>query len=98
MATQHRIGKVATAVKRDADGTLRVIYHSTAVVTVEASGRITLDHGGWKTSTTKTRMNQASNQLSLGFTVSQKKRNWFVSIDGHEIPFTHTPLVVREGE
>lgn len=93
-----RIGKVSTKVKKDADGITRVVYHHTAVVTVEPSGRVILDHGGWMTATTKVRMNQASNQLGLGFTVWQKKGKWFVAIDGQEIPFDHTPLVVREGE
>jgi len=98
MASQQKIGKVATSVKRDADGTLRVTYHHTHVVTVDSNGRITLDHGGWMSATTKTRMNQASNQLSLGYVVYQKKRKWFVAIDGSELPFDHTPMVVREGE
>ena len=94
MATQQRIGKVATTVSRDRDGALRVVYHRTAVVTIAPTGAIVLDHGGWKTATTKTRMNQASNQLSLGYCVYQKDHNWFVSFKGRDIAFDQTPLTL----
>ena len=95
MASRYKVGKVGTKVRRGNGGALVVAYHGTPVVTVSEGGKITLDHGGWMTATTKTRMNQASNQYNLGFTVYQKNRKWLVAIDGKEIPFDETPLVVR---
>ncbi len=80
MSQQHRIGRVATSVKgRMKNGLLSVVYHATEVVKVE-DGFITLDHGGWLTTTTKTRMNQASNQFGLGFYVFQKAGEWFITL------------------
>ena len=89
MATMQRIGKTATTVARDADGVLRVTYHATAVVTVAADGTVTLNSGGWRTATTKARMNQAANQLGLGFSVYQEKGDWYVrNLDwDNPIPF-----------
>lgn len=63
-------------------------YHSTAVVQVHPGGHITLNSGGWRSATTKLAMNQASNQDNLGFWVSQRDHEWFVTWQGTEIPFT----------
>ena len=78
MSQVHTLGKAHTKVTRKGDGELRVAYHNTDVVVVHANGNITLDTGGWRTLTTKTRMNQASNQFGLGFQVHQAKGQWFV--------------------
>jgi hypothetical protein len=45
------------------------VYHRDAVV---------LNSGGWRTVTTKSRMNQASNQYDLGYQVYQHNFQWFV--------------------
>ena len=82
MSQTHTIGKHATTVGRDVDGTIRVTYHSTNIVTVNPDGSVRLDSGGYRSATTKTRMNQASNQLGLGFTVFQKDFDWFVVYKG----------------
>ena len=79
MAQQHKLGKRNTTVSRTKAGIVRVTYHSTDVVTVYPSGTVVLDTGGWRTATTKTRMNQAANQLELGFSVHQQDYDWFVS-------------------
>ena len=81
------VGKVATSILTDDDGMTKIIYHSTPVVKFNDK-RIILNSGGWRTSTTKIRMNQAANQFKLGFSVHQKKYDWFVSFDGDDaIPF-----------
>lgn len=100
MSRSDTIGRTATLVDRR-NGVLRVIYHSTAVVTVEPDGTIILDTGGWRTNTTKLRMNQASQQFNLGYSVYQKDHRWFVS-SGHDEPdvefngYTHTILSGRQ--
>ncbi len=73
-----------------------VIYQGTRVVHVYPSGEIRLDTGGWKTSTTKRRMNQASTQYNLGFRVLQKNFNWFVRFDGKDIPFDNQRLWISK--
>ena len=65
----------------------RVIYHETPIVQWTPE-QITLRTGGWRTVTTKRKMNQASLQFGLGFQVFQRKFDWFVLFDGIETPFT----------
>lgn len=77
MSQQQTVGKTSTTVVQDEAGTLRVTYHSTVVVKA-TKNEIVLDTGGWKTATTKTRMNQASNQYGLGFRVRQVDGEWLV--------------------
>ena len=77
MALLTRVGTVATTISTNEQGHTQVVYHSTPVVTF-SSKFIVLNHGGWMTSTTKNRMNQASHQFNLGYTVYQKAFNWFV--------------------
>ncbi len=85
MAQQHTIGKSNTTVKT-VNGVTTVTYHATAVVRFDAK-TITLDTGGWNTVTTKTRMNQTSNQFDLGFTVYQKDGIWSVHFKGANLTF-----------
>ena len=87
MGQNHTVGAHATTVARDRTGTLNITYHSTVVVSVADDGRITLDSGGHRTSTTKTRMNQAARQYGLGFEVYQRARAWYVRVGGCVLPF-----------
>ena len=79
----HTVRGTATTVQ-SGNGSTNVVYHTTTVVSFN-SERITLDTGGWRTNTTKTRMNQAANQFDLGFNVWQKDYEWFVTCDGNRI-------------
>jgi len=86
MAQTQRLGKGNTTVKGNAAGDLSVVFHSTEVVK-KVNGVITLRNGGWRTATTRTRMNQASNQFGLGYTVTQKDYDWFVIYKGATLAF-----------
>ena len=88
------ISKNNTRIERDGDHAIRVILHNTCVVEVTPT-EITLNSGGWKTTTTKARMNQTSNQFGLGFGVFQKDFDWFVSWDGKDIPFQDNMVIFR---
>lgn len=94
MARTNRIGSHATNVLRDGTGRIIVRYHSTDVVTVEPDKRIVLNTGGWMTATTKLRMNQAANSLSLGYSVFQQARKWFVSWRGNVLPFNSDTITL----
>jgi hypothetical protein len=72
MAQQHNVGSHATTVRRDKAGVLSVVYHQTEVVRADAN-TITLDTGGYFTSTTKTRMNQAARQSTRSATPSTRR-------------------------
>ena len=63
------------------EDTTKVIYHETAVVTFNKY-TILLDTGGYKTRTTKLRMNQTSQVYNLGFKVFQKNKKWYVEFNG----------------
>lgn len=82
---QHRVSGVATKILRDG-GKVTVTYRGTPVTSFTDS-KIELNTGGWKSNTTKTRMNQASNQFGLGYSVFQKDREWFISYKGTTKPF-----------
>ena len=95
MGQTRRVGSHKTIVKADMSrGNLRVTYHSTDVVTVTPK-MIRLNTGGYFTNTTRTRMNQASNQYGLGYTVYQKNYAWFVKFKGKIYPFKNRTLTLR---
>lgn len=78
MSQTYKVGRVHTTVHTDEDDITHVKYHSTDVVRFN-SQYIRLCKGGWQTATTKSRMNQASNQFNLGYLVYQEDFDWFVS-------------------
>ena len=62
-------------------------YRGTPVAS-RLGNRITLNTGGWKSKTTKLRMNQFANNFCSGrFSVYQKDYSWFVVVNGSTIPF-----------
>ena len=93
MAQQHKLGTHKTNIITE-DGMTKIIYHSTVIVRYR-EGVILLDSGGWQTSTTKTRMNQASSQFGLGYSVYQKNFEWFVVFKGETIPFKDGMVLMR---
>jgi hypothetical protein len=93
MSRFDTVGKAATKVDKDGDR-IRVTYHSTTVVDVNAK-TIRLNTGGYFTNTTKVRMNQASKQFSLGFRVYSMNWSWFVDYKGKTINFEGNVLELR---
>ena len=78
MSQQHKIGSHKTTV-RVKDNILSVVYHSTEVVRADLTKKsLWLDNGGYKTATTKTRMNQALSQFDIPIRVFQRKYHWFI--------------------
>ena len=57
------------------DGSIGLKYHRTVIVTYHEDKSVTVNTGGWLTSTTKERMNQA---LPAGFRIFQKAKTWYV--------------------
>lgn len=76
------------------DNVFTVIYHETPIVQVFPH-EIILNTGGWFTSTTKTRMNQASNQNDLGYQVRQIGGVWFAIVNGEKLPFRDNLCVIK---
>ena len=92
MAQMHTIGSHKTKVESD-KGLISVTYHETKVVKVTRE-TITLDTGGWKTNTTKTRMNQASNEFDLRYRVYQKAGVWYVEFNNETREFEGNKIVL----
>ena len=76
MGQLQRVGTHRTSTFTE-DQTTEVCYHNTIVVSFNTN-TIKLNTGGWWTNTTKTRMNQTSNQYGLGFRVYQKDYQWYI--------------------
>jgi len=67
------------------NGQIVKLYNTSIVIFDEK--QITLNSGGYQTSTTKNRMNQTSTEYNMGFYVWQKKGRWFVNFQGEEMEF-----------
>lgn len=98
MARLSKVGTHATRIRsnEDVDGKYTEIdYHNTTVVTFYNKGKIILKTGGWKSQTTKTRMNQASNQFNLGYRVFQKDNAWYVEWEGKVLEFFEDIIILE---
>jgi hypothetical protein len=94
MAQQYQVRGRSTAIFTDDDGLTKIVYHHTPVVSFNAD-KVVLNTGGYHTSTTKTRMNQASHQFGLGYGVFQKDWAWFVTFKGETLPFDDTTMTLQ---
>lgn len=93
MPQMFKVSGVATSIKTENNFT-KMFYHNTPVVSFN-SEVIILNTGGWFTNTTKTRMNQASNQFNLGFDVYQKKGVWYVDFRGETLKFVGETIELK---
>jgi len=93
MIQTHKVKGVATKATHTATG-LIVRYHNTDVVVVK-NGEVTLNTDGWKTVTTKRRMNQAANQFGLGYHVFQEDYEWYVCWKGIVYPFPNDSITLN---
>lgn len=80
MPQLYKLSKYKTKVEHEQGWTLVKLF-KTYVVAFNDEW-IVLNTGGWRTQTTKNRMNQASNQFHLGYWVYQSGGNWIVNITG----------------
>lgn len=76
-----------------------VEYHDTPVVVFTHDGdaalTVILNHGGWRTATTKTRMTQAANQFDLPYRVYQRDFQWYIAAGAYTIKFEDHPVMLR---
>lgn len=71
-----------------------IVYYETTIITFNNS-YMWLSCGKYKTVSTKNRLNQASKEFNLGFSVYQKAKQWFVSYKGKELAFLNGMLLAR---
>ena len=72
--------KTATSVRHD-NGAIICRYHNTDIVKVEA-GTVTLNSGGWRTVTTKRRMNQCFEEWGIPLRIFQSNFEWYIQQEG----------------
>jgi hypothetical protein len=68
-----------TYIVRDTDKQITIRLHNTFIVTYLSGGKVILDSGGWKTVTTKARMNEYSPAR-----ISQERGLWTLHYNGAE--------------
>jgi hypothetical protein len=85
--------KLATTVRSIDDGK-SIVFHWTEIVRFDHE-TIILDTNGWKTVTTKRRMNQAADEFGLGYHVYQENWDWFVDYRGETYPFVDGKVVLE---
>lgn len=86
--------KITTLPEHD---TGAVRYHATQIVHWSPAF-ITLRNGGYQTVTTKRKMNQASHQFGLGYSVFQRNFDWFVTLpNGQTVEFEDGMTFPRPG-
>ena len=99
MSQISKISKNNTVVLDNRDGSKSVILHKTEIIRWwPADRKLRLDTGGWYTSTTRTRMQQAFNEWGLpvrvGFTQKANKAEVYAA-DGSTVsvhPFTRADI------
>ena len=70
------------------DGSVAIILHATPVVTIHPDDSATIRSGGWRTSTTKDRINKYS-----PIRIYQKNFEWFFE---NHVPFTDGTVVTKD--
>lgn len=97
MTNLYKFQGVETTTARDRDGALVGYYRGTAVASL-LGDVVTLRTGGWKSRTTKVRMNQFSHHYAFGsFGVFQKDYEWFVNVNGQTLPFDGDSVTFKLG-
>jgi hypothetical protein len=69
-------------------GRICIVYRGTPVITYAPNGGITLKTAGWRTVTTKRRMNQHTNAR-----IFAKRGIWYVNYDGRTVEFAENLLI-----
>ena len=60
------------------DGTEAIRFHNTDILFVK-DGIVTLNSGGWKTATTKDRINGFLRHFDVPFYIQQRNHQWFIA-------------------
>lgn len=77
MPRMDRLSNYRTTISQHVPGITVVTYVSTAIVQFTRD-TVKLNSGGWRTVTTKRKMNQAARQFNLGYRVIQRNGDWIV--------------------
>ena len=97
MSRSDQLSSYKTTIAGDGEGNTIITYQSTVIVKF-GRDTVTLNSGGWDTVTTKRKMNQASRQFNLGYSVTQRDFEWLVTLpSGETVTFVDGMTFNREG-
>jgi hypothetical protein len=94
MPSMKKLSSYKTTISADSTHQI-VTYQRTQIVRWNAD-EIILDFGGWDSVTTRRKMNQASNQFILGYTVYREKGETYVP--PHGVLDREVPRIAYEGD
>lgn len=97
MPRMDKLSPYRTTIAAGEPGETVITYVSTPIVKFDRD-KVTLDSGGYRTVTTKRKMNQAARQFSLPYSVYQRDFDWFVynRHNGHTAPFEDGMIIRRD--
>lgn len=79
---------------KDNSGDIHIRLHNTDVVTHKSGGTVILNSGGWRTPTTKDRINK-----HMGFgSIGQEKGIWYFNYGNTKVPFFDGLMLNENGE
>lgn len=87
--------KLATKII-ETHGVTTIKFYATDIVAIfhQHNNKTRLNSGGYRTATTKRRMNEVSKEYNLGFHVSQKSKKWFVRLfDGRTVEYFENMII-----
>lgn len=79
MARTDKLSNYRTTVWLSSGGNAGTVTYVRTQIVDWTEDTIALRTGGWKSVTTKRKMNQAARQFGLGYGVHQRKGEWYVS-------------------
>lgn len=91
-ATRRKLGNNTFAERRDT-GAIAIRLHSTDVLTFKADGSIVFNTGGWKTLTTKDRLNEYG-----PVRIWQNKGQWYFTHNGKPYVFADGLTITADGQ
>ena len=91
MPQMRTLSKANTRVTVD-NGRTSVQLHKTTILVFNEK-TITLNTGGWYTTTTRNRMNQASNQFNLGYYANFAGGEFSVMYNGQKYKSDHSGII-----
>ena len=84
-----------TKIKKTNYNTIAITFYGTSIVEFNEN-HIILNTSGYKTATTKDRMNKISQDFKLGFEVLQINKIWYVNFKNKTIKFFDNMLLERK--
>ena len=85
-----------TTVERLGEFEVGIKYHSTFIIRIDATDFITLNTGGWETSTTKERLNQFLRCRNVY--IQQKKGDWIIHGPNDTLPYVNGMQILPTGQ